>query len=383
MGYDNLSDLKDWLSDALCRLATGASFSTRLLHTDYDEALFNATRPALLNGISDVATRGDLMDRMVSIQLPRIPEVERREERELWAAFDVARPGMLGGLLDAASAALRNLPTMTLDRKPRMVDFARWVEAAAPHLGWQRGAFLAAYTGMREQATDIEIDASPIGEPLISFAEEQATGRWTGTAAELLSQLNTRYGDKRHPKGWPETARALADALRRLSPALETHGVTLLFKRGHGGVRLWSIHVGAPREDRVTQPPPVSSPETRSASPASPAASPVSSALQSHIPDLVTQVTQEIPTVSVEVTSKTSPNTAPITPYAAKNGSADNATPTASPASPTATTGANGPAASNGHAHQTVRCSCGGLRHWIDDTWICATCNTVPLAERR
>src|SRR3546814_12373766 len=38
----------------------------------------------------------------------------------------------LGALLDAASAALRELPNVRLPRVPRMADFAEWVTAAEP-----------------------------------------------------------------------------------------------------------------------------------------------------------------------------------------------------------------------------------------------------------
>jgi hypothetical protein len=54
--------LPHWLSDALCRLATGGSFAVRQLYTDDEEVLFEASRPILLNGIEDVICRPDLGD---------------------------------------------------------------------------------------------------------------------------------------------------------------------------------------------------------------------------------------------------------------------------------------------------------------------------------
>src|SRR5262249_56994604 len=36
---DNLSSIQSWLSDCLCRLATGGGFSTRELYTDDDEII--------------------------------------------------------------------------------------------------------------------------------------------------------------------------------------------------------------------------------------------------------------------------------------------------------------------------------------------------------
>jgi hypothetical protein len=43
--FDNISGLPTWISDTLCRLATGGGFSTRQLYTDQDEVLFDASRP--------------------------------------------------------------------------------------------------------------------------------------------------------------------------------------------------------------------------------------------------------------------------------------------------------------------------------------------------
>jgi hypothetical protein len=71
ISFDNLSRIPHWLSDALCRLATGGGFSTRELYTDSDEVLFDAQRPLILNGIEELANRGDLLDRSVILYLPR------------------------------------------------------------------------------------------------------------------------------------------------------------------------------------------------------------------------------------------------------------------------------------------------------------------------
>jgi hypothetical protein len=62
LAFDNLSDLPAWVSDALCRLASGGSFAIRQLYTDRDEVLFQAARPIVLNGIEAVITRPDLAD---------------------------------------------------------------------------------------------------------------------------------------------------------------------------------------------------------------------------------------------------------------------------------------------------------------------------------
>jgi hypothetical protein len=88
VAFDNISTLQPWLSDAMCRLSTGGGFSARELYTDSEEVLFDATRPLLLNGITDVATRPDLLDRALTVTLPPISEEKRRPEAALWREFE-------------------------------------------------------------------------------------------------------------------------------------------------------------------------------------------------------------------------------------------------------------------------------------------------------
>src|SRR5262249_14772550 len=154
-----------WLSDALCRLSTGGGLSTRELYTDDEEVLFDVQRPGILTGIEELATRSDLADRTITVHLPGIPESLRQPEAVFWAAFEAARPRILGALLDVVVVALRNLPGVRLLTLPRMADFAVWVSAAEPALGWQPGDFMKSYAGCMQDADAMAVEASPVGGP--------------------------------------------------------------------------------------------------------------------------------------------------------------------------------------------------------------------------
>jgi hypothetical protein len=112
LAFDNVSVLPAWISDTLCRLATGGGFAVRQLYTDQDEVLFDAARPVILNGIEEIVTRPDLADRALFLTLDPIPEERRRPEAELWARFDAERPRVPGRAArccgDGASAAARD-----------------------------------------------------------------------------------------------------------------------------------------------------------------------------------------------------------------------------------------------------------------------------------
>src|SRR5262245_9767645 len=68
--HDNLSWIPDWMSDVLCRVATGGAIAVRQLWTDSEEVILDFKRPALLNGIPDLATRADLLSRAIVLGLP-------------------------------------------------------------------------------------------------------------------------------------------------------------------------------------------------------------------------------------------------------------------------------------------------------------------------
>ncbi len=149
MSFDNVSGLPVWISDTLCRLATGGGFAVRQLYTDQDEVLFDAMRPCALNGIEDVVSRPDLADRGLFLMLSPIPEERRRAQSELLEEIEAARPAILGALLTAMAHGLRTLPETRLDRLPRMADFALWATACEGGIGWRAGTFMASYDGNR------------------------------------------------------------------------------------------------------------------------------------------------------------------------------------------------------------------------------------------
>ena len=225
VALDNLSRLPTWLSDAICLLSTGGGFSTRTLYEDQEETILEAQRPVIINGITELATRGDLLDRSLVIYLPAIPEGRHLPESEFWPQFYEARPDILGGLLDVLSAALKALPTVTLERTPRMADFAYWAVAAEPKLGLTSGRFIAAYIGNRASANELTLEASPVVPHLRDLVKLR---EWNGTSTELLVELNRRVDEKtQRQKTWPSSPRSLSNTLRRLAPNLRAVGIDM------------------------------------------------------------------------------------------------------------------------------------------------------------
>jgi hypothetical protein len=242
LAFDNLSALPPWLSDGLCRLASGGSFAVRQLYTDQDEVLFDAARPIILNGIEDVVRRPDLADRALLLTLPWLSEARRRPERKLWQEFELVRPRLLGALIDAVSRGLRALPQVRLERLPRMADFALWATACEASL-WPAGTFARTYAANRKGAIEDAIDADPVATCVRELMSER--GSWVGSAGDLL-----RFGADRSRNDavgcgpdWPKNPRALAGRLRRAQTFLRAMGIEIAFSReGHAGSRIIKMH---------------------------------------------------------------------------------------------------------------------------------------------
>lgn len=234
VAIDNVSHVPTWLSDCLCRLATGGGFSTRTLYENDEETIFDAQRPAILTGIEEYVTRGDLLDRSLVVHLPTIPERQRRPEAELLAAWDAAHPRLFGALLSSVSTAMRRLPSTKLDRLPRMADFAMWSTAAEPAFGLPPGAsFIGTYATNRESAVIGILEDSLVAKALPSILN---SGSWIGTATELHQALELIGSEKdQKSKAWPKSGRQLSSHLRRLAPALRQAGIDVEFVRTMSG----------------------------------------------------------------------------------------------------------------------------------------------------
>jgi len=237
---DNVSRLQPWLSDALCRIATGSAFAARTLYADCDETLMAAVKPAVLNGISDVLERDDLRDRAIIVNLPPIAADRRTSEHAVWQAFREIHPQVLGALLDTGVMALRNLGRTSLSSLPRMADFALWVAAAEPALPWRPGQFMSMYTGNIADAVANSLDGNTVADVLQAFCRD-GHPQWSGSVSELYKLLLTTYvsEDQRESDDWPANARWLSTRLMEIAPALRTSGIDVRVNDGRArGVRI-------------------------------------------------------------------------------------------------------------------------------------------------
>jgi hypothetical protein len=167
----------------------------------------------------------------------------------MWREFEVARPRILGALLDAAVHGLRFLGRVHLDRLPRMADFAMWAAACETAL-WPAGTFARAYGANRRTAIEGIIGADPVAACVRDIMAERSS--WTGSAAELWrADADSSHDLLSERTGWPKSPRALAGRLRRAQTFLRALGIDIAFSReGRAGSRI--IRIRATQENCVS-----------------------------------------------------------------------------------------------------------------------------------
>ncbi|MEM7342483.1 MAG: ATP-binding protein [Actinomycetota bacterium] len=232
IGLDNLSRVTDWFSDSLCRAVTGDGDVRRRLYTDAELHVYAFRRAIALNGIDIGTLRGDLAERLLPINLDRIPDHQRREETEFNNTWTRQHPHVLAAVLDLTTAVFQRLPAIELDTKPRMADFARIIAAVDQELGTTG---LDHYTAKQGSMAADSIDT----DPFIAALARAIRFDWTGTAAELLATLDP--SPEPTPKGWPSHPRTVTGLLKRWAPVLRKTGWQIDDARDRKDITRWTI----------------------------------------------------------------------------------------------------------------------------------------------
>lgn len=224
--FDNLDSLSAEKSDMLCMSATGGAFSKRTLFTDSDETILRLRRCVALNGINVVATRSDLLDRSILLELDRILKTERKTENAIWKSFEQDLPKILGAIFNTISKAIPLYSEEKLAETGRMADFTCWGYAIAQALGLDGEEFIKAYISNQDTANEEALGSHPVGAAVIALMYK--TDCWSSSVSELLKKLEDIAFDEHintKIKTWPKDPNILSQRLKEIKSNLEEIGI--------------------------------------------------------------------------------------------------------------------------------------------------------------
>ena len=231
--FDNIDTISNQVSDLLCIAVTGGGHTKRKLYTDDEEQVMFFQRFIVLNGINVVATRPDLLDRCILLELERIPPNERKEEKVLREEFDKDKPIILGAIFETLSKAMSIYDQVELNNLGRMADFTRWGYAIAEVLGIGGDKFLEAYLNNQNNANIEALESHPVGFAMYNFMEDKTV--WSGSPTKLLSELEIVAGFEKIDttnSNWAKTPNVLSRRLNEIKSNLLDLGIE--FERSKG-----------------------------------------------------------------------------------------------------------------------------------------------------
>ena len=182
----------------------------------------------IFNGIPDFySSRSDLVDRSIGITLKRIDSANRRSSKEIEAIFESKRGAILGVLLDLLVSIIRYLPHVKLTSKPRMADFAEFVSAAEPRLGWSAGTAVELLDRNRREAEGMVLENCVYADIIKNLVPYKG-GEWKKSATALLQEIEQKIGDDpRKRRQVPQSPGHLSGSLRRYIPAFASIGIEI------------------------------------------------------------------------------------------------------------------------------------------------------------
>lgn len=241
--FDNLSGITSKISDALCRVSTGAATSGRKLYSNDEECFIEVCRPTVINGIDDLTERLDLADRALVFNLPKVGETDRKQSAKMYDEFEVEKAGIFGSLLDALVVVLKERESIILPRKPRMVDFCVTACAGLQAFGYTPDQILNAFMENRRDVAAEAIAMNSVGNVVRAFMADR--NFWSGTITQLMDDL--RSNSLFFEMGQSCRSNVFSKELNRITPALLLDGIEvekIQRNKLRRGIKITKVSVG-------------------------------------------------------------------------------------------------------------------------------------------
>lgn len=226
LAFDNMCIINKTISNMLCQAVTGGAISKRKLFTDSEEVTLQLQRVIAVNGIEVVAKQMDLLDRCVLIETKRIPDSERKTDAELKKQFDQFLPQVLGACFDAIYKAQKLYNSVTLEKLPRMADFAQYGYCIAEAIQEGYGEkFLKEYDENTKQGIEEASHSNSLIESVMCFMRSKT--EWTGSITELFKelQIQIKKSSIAFDENFPNSPSALSRKLNTFKSDLQTLGI--------------------------------------------------------------------------------------------------------------------------------------------------------------
>lgn len=242
VGFDNLEGgISAEVSNLLCICCSSGYYSKRKLFTDNESVNIKLNIRLSLSGITTITERADLLDRCVYLSSQRIPDKERKTEREVMDEFKADLPYLLYRALKILTKAIPIYESLKLQELPRMADFAKWGYAIAEVMKYGGNNFLEAYKRNQEEILEEMVEEDSVLNVLVEWIGKNQS--FDGTMSELhvvLTKHAEKMGINTH-NGWIKGLSALSRKILRSQSVLSLFGIYIDRGKSNGirYIKIW------------------------------------------------------------------------------------------------------------------------------------------------
>ena len=232
VGFENMSYLSKQLQNRFCRMLTGGTMATRDLHTTDNLKVWSIKTPIVINGIEELVTEPDLMQRTFSLEMP-VSEIWK-SKKLIIKKWEKLRPRVLGGLYDllARTLAERERSTITESKETRQVDLLIDGQAVFDALGFDE-PFESRIKAMQLKAALRNVDSCPVTRAIVDLVDDEKVNI-SYTMTDLLDRLDNVYRPKCDPKQWVNSVYQLRHVIKKQTDTLKKLNILISRTRSNG-----------------------------------------------------------------------------------------------------------------------------------------------------
>jgi hypothetical protein len=129
------------------------------------------------SGVNLAASKSDLLDRGLIIELERINSDRQRKIKKIWKEFDEIKQQLLGYIFDILVKVLSMRETSHIEVKglPRLADWAETCELIARCIGYKDNQFIEAFRNNVKLQNEAAVEDSAVAQTVIAFMEDKQT----------------------------------------------------------------------------------------------------------------------------------------------------------------------------------------------------------------
>ncbi len=223
IAFDNLSYINAHQADLLCRLATKGGLSKRKHYSDEEIIPLEIQKPLLFNGISEISSRSDFLDRAIKLKTRSL--IKRQTTTDLEESFNKDVPKLLYGIYMIIQSYLSH-PREALDTFSRMGEYIQMGLALDRYLERKAPSFLDIYHDLLQQMSTESFEEDPLCLRLEEVLEETFIRTGEHEVKAKLPEMWKKISLHR-PKeyGLDYSPRSLKPALERIKPLLKKRGI--------------------------------------------------------------------------------------------------------------------------------------------------------------